>query len=180
MKKLKKYNEFFDTEEFKIQHDIEILSNTLNPTNIINKFDKQEQYMPLLNHLTYKYPFFGEVANATPYTKLTQGQDGTYFFNFKNEQCDLVIGINKKGKNLYKFSITYIPSNITNLKTNYITVYQELLDIRYDSAVSQIFDNITLDNIYNKIDRILIPIMKEFRFDYLLNIKQSEYNIRKN
>jgi len=178
MKKLKRYNEFFDTEEYKISHDIEILSNVLNPDKVISDFDNQEPYIPLINILNFKYPFFSEVKNSNEYSNLTKSINDTYYFNFKNEQCQVSIGFKKTNPKIYDLSIIYIPEGASI--HNGIITFSPLLTIYNNVTVTQIFRNINLKEVYNKIDTVLIPIMKEFGFHYLLNVKKGEYEIRKN
>lgn len=179
MKNLKKYYEFFDTEDFKNKHDIDLLSNVLNPIDVLKDFNNQKFLTTLINVLSYKYPFFNEVFDSNDYVNLTLGEDGTYFFNFKNEQCKVSVGFNRLYKGYYDFSIIYIPNGVDPIKNNIIS-YTKLLDIYKNTAVYQVFKNIKFDDIYYKIDTILIPIMKEFNFYNLINIKKDKYLYNKN
>lgn len=172
-----KYNEFFDTEEFKISHDIEILTNELTPGKIIKNFNNQEQYISLLNVLSFKFPFLLEVSNGDEYANLKLN-NGTYYFTFKNENATISLGIKIYNK-LYDLSIIYVPNGV-NPNKNKIVTYNKLLDIYNDTVVFQIFKNISLMGIYKNIDDIFIPIMIYFRFHNLLNIRTSQYDIISN
>ena len=179
MKKLKKFNEFFDTEDIKIEHDIELLSNILNPTNIIKTFDKQDTIYNIGRMLTYKYPFLRETSKHDKNSFLTKSEDGFYNFVFSNVNCTFSMGIRRNDTRSYDLIITYIPAQVTNFRKNHIVLYAKSLDIYYDKAISQIFQNITLDDVYDKMDDILIPIMIEFGFEHLLDQK-SDYDIEQN
>jgi len=173
-----KYNEFFDTEEFKISHDIEILTNELNPSKIIKNFNTQEPYIPLLNMLSFKFPFLLEVSHSNEYANLKSIND-TYYITFKNENATISLGIKIHYNKLYDLSIIYVPNGV-NPNKNKIVTYNKLLDIYNDTTVYQIFKNISFMDICKNIDDIFIPVMKYFRFDNLLKIRISQYNIRSN
>lgn len=183
MKKIIKYFEFFDTEDIKLSHEIEVLSKNLSKYKVIRDFNTQSPLQKFFGTLTYKYSFFKEVItpNKYVYLKETPSEPKIYFFNFKNEQCLITFGIQILNNKTYDIYIVYTPEGLDiNDYGKWITVQGQLLDIYRNKIVNQEFKNLNMNQIYHKIDRVLIPIFKEFGFENLLKSHPNSSDMNRN
>lgn len=181
--KIIKYNEFFDSETLKQSHEIEVMSKTLTKSSIIRNFNEQSPFQPVFGQLIYKFKFLSEAAKPSPYSFLAESKTKPimYFINFKNEQTKLTIGITILENKKYDLHLIYIPEGIDmENQSNWMNVMGELIGIRRNIIVDQEFNNLDINGVIRKIDKVMIPIMKEFGFDALLSTYKSDYDIERN
>lgn len=183
MKKIIKYFEFFDTEEIKTAHEIDILKNMITKSSVVRSFQRQSPFQPVYGTLMYKFKFFGEAANPSPYAYLgeTIGEPKIYMINFKNEQAHVALCVQMLEDKKYNIHIIYFPVGVDKeVSSNWVMIMGELLEIKRNKIVDQEFDNLDINGVIRKIDRVMIPIMKEFGFDSLINLYKSDYDTDKN
>lgn len=181
MKKIIKYFEFFDTEDIKTSHEIDLLKKIITKSSVVNQFEKQSPFQPIYATLIYRFKFFKETLKSNKYAFVSQPSPKIFLINFKNEQVHIIISIELLDNKKYNMNIIYIPNGINQEQyTNWITITTELLEIKRDKIINQEFKNLDINEIIIKINNILLPIMKEFGFTNLINSYRNDYDINKN
>mgnify|MGYP001414000546 CR=1 FL=1 len=183
MKKIIKYFEFFDTEDIKTSHEIDLLKKTITKSSVVKEFEKQSPFQPVYGTLIYRFKFFEEAAKPSQYAFLSESLTSPKIFliNFKNEQAHVIIGFELLDNKKYNINITYLPNGIDyNINSNWINVMGELLEIKRNKIVNQEFKNLDINGVIRKINNVMIPIMKEFGFNNLIDSYKSDYDTSKN
>jgi hypothetical protein len=180
MRKIKKLNEFFDTDELKTTFEISTLTKKISPESMIRDFNTDIPIHQLLNLLIYKYPFINEIFNGNKYANLTENPKNHFNLSFRNENYIVTLIFIKKLSNIYDMCVLYFPRNIKQTQDNTIQSTIPLLDVYYDKIVVQEFKNQTINQIYNKMDKCYLQILKDLGFTGLLNLKKSSFDIDKN
>ena len=183
MKKIIKYFEFFDTEDIKTTHEIDLLKKNLTKTSIVKQFQQQSPFQPVYGTLSYRFKFFEEASKPSEYAFLSETMTSPKMFlvNFKNEQSHIILGIELLDDKKYNINIIYFPTGVDkNVNSNWISVMGELLEIKRNKIVNQEFKNLDINGVIRKINNVMIPIMKEFGFNNLIDSYKNNYDIDKN
>jgi hypothetical protein len=169
---IKKINEFFDTT------DLKNINNIDNKTfNIIVKDIKNSDVLNFINLLIYKFPIFDKIGkdNDSDIKKL---KNNWYEIWFKNDTYYLSISFIKKTDEDYNLNITYHPLNKLIYQNDFIMTDGKYPKIEKDKFIYQRFYNLKINDIYNIIEDVFIPIAKELKFNII--DKKSHYDINKN
>ena len=175
--KIKKFNEFFDNDTLKGQHEIDWLKKDISHS-FTNKIDfdfKKEDINNFINKITgNSHPFlmaFDE-ANASEsgemkfkdfkvYIKYNKDED---IWNFMSESDKylMILGVKINSMNSYDIYV-YVDDNE---KKDILRTYEE--------------EKATYDDVVNIIDDVYIKLAKEFGFEELLGYDNDRYIVRNN
>lgn len=166
--RIKKFLEFFDTEDLRNQHEIQYLSGTIK--DMAKKVDhdfKTETLENFLQKISYQFPFMGAFiessTNNVGYKKFTgfktyinkDNKDSFWNFVVTDEDVFVVLGV--------KFN------SVDNYDT-YVLVEHS------DSDDQEIFEknNISTDQLNVVITYYFIEKLSQFNFDELINFNFDE------
>ena len=177
MKYLKKF-ELFDTEDLKLDNELNYLSGKIPVKKIVN-IKSPNDFEKFFSKLVYKFPFFGLPEDK--YYYIVEEPKEVFHFIFKNEDWLLYLSIHKK-EELYDIGIGYMGVNLKVTKNSDIIIIN---DRRYldekstNKSVIEIYENKNWNQVEQIIEKSFIPTMKELRFDAMLHMT-SVYDIVKN
>jgi hypothetical protein len=175
--KLKKFNEFFDTEELKSRHEIDYLSGNIkkligkkvewnfkdeNISNLISKM--ADLHLPFLRAFVEADGMENSKMSFDTFDIMVRYDDESKFYNFlvMSGATMLVLGLRIKSMNNYDIYV-YLDSenDVDSLK-----VFEE--------------NNVTYDDVVSIIKDLYIPELVDCGFDKLLDYDYERYYTSKN
>jgi len=174
MKKIKKFLEFFDTEDLRNQHEIQYLSGKVGDMarNIDHNF-KDETLHNFLQKISYKFPFMSAFIESC-----TNGIGVKQFNGFRTY-------INKDDKEgFFNFVVTDDKVFVVlGVKFNSINNYDSHVLVDYvDSDDQEIFEknNISTDELNVVIAYYFIEKLNQFDFDELIEFEVDNLKTKLN
>lgn len=183
MGKIKKFNELFDTEELKSQHEIDYLQGAIDTKNLVSKVMDDKHVEFIYGMLSYKFPFFAECTNnENPYTGVYGNDDKNRFvFWFKNETWFTGIIIDPKGNKRYDIGFIRKGVNVEATLNNTFEFTRPVVDYDPSKVIIISFPNLYANEIINHVEKYFIPIMIETGFDKVLSLGgDSKYKLSSN
>jgi len=183
MKRLKRFNELFDTEDLKMQNEIDYLTGAIDKKELSRNIMSDKSAQSIYNLLEYKFPFFKECTNDNnPYTGLMADEKQSYYvFYFKNETWFIGLAVKPTGNHLYDINLIRKGVNLTITPGNSFHFYTPIVDYDPNKTVAIVFENLTIEQIYEHVEKHFIPMMKKTGFKYLLNVGGPDmHSLRRN
>lgn len=163
--RIKKFNELFDTEELKSNHEIKYLQGRTNDilsdmSKVINSEDETIYYL-MQKLIKFKFPFFSaffdHIKEGIEFDTFEVGvtqMDGEWIFTVKSDDTNVVsIGIVINQKNNY----------------NIFIAYGDLEDLNGYEYVS-----INTDDLIEVIEEVYTPLLVDYGYNEFLEYN-SEY-----
>lgn len=182
---IKKFNEYFDTEELKINNEIDLLSGKLNPKALVNIEDNVDTKTQLMDIIIYKYPFFelcldpnNKYAGVGRYEFMDP--DKAIAFYFKNETWMVQMVIQKLSNKKYNLIFIRKGVDLEITPTNVVQLGVPSLDYEEDKLYIETYDDLNIIEVWHHIEMSFIPTLKNTGFSAIINLKDSAYKIRSN
>jgi len=195
MKKIKKFFEFFDTENLKSEFEIPFLSGELNKEEFVkNMMDlgKNADIFKLLKAFGYRFNFL--IQSNMEKLNIVAGEHpkGSYQFIFENDKfvIQMIIfdknfefGDLKDNEYILKIITTDKNVNQSDIMSNMIVASpnKRYLRNREGKVVIEDYTNLDINSLLDRIDFVLVPLLKSFGFDDVLKYHtKSKFDIIKN
>lgn len=174
MSNIKKFNEFFDTEDLRDQHEIEYLTGKIRDyAKTIDYNFKDTTIENFISKITFTFPFM------VAFTEASTGKTGEKkFSNFKVSIKYI------EDDDFYNFLVTddtrMISLGVRLLQDNKYDVFIVVDDLREED--SKVFEEsgVSYEDLCSIIANLFIPSVMEFDFDALISYKFDELITRSN
>jgi hypothetical protein len=182
MNKIKKFFEFFDTEDLKSAYEIPYLSGELNKEDFIKNMidlEKNNDIFKLLKAFGYRFNFLNQSNMEKLNIIAGEHPKGSYQFIFENDKFVIQMIIFDRNfkfadlkDNEYILKIITTDKNIdpSDVMSNMIVAQpnKRYLRNRNGKVVIEDYTDLDINSLLDRIDFILIPLLKTLEFDNIL------------
>jgi hypothetical protein len=181
--KIKKINEYFDTEELKANMEIPMLKGDLDPSDLVKNIDSSNvKFQNIYNILSYKFPFLQYCLDENnPYAEIAGSLEKNIFsFVFTNETWKMILSIQKLENGKYNVFFIRQGKDLIANRENTVDLGAPSPDYDPNKIFVERYEDLTMIDIWNKIENSFIPALKETGFGAILNLEKSHYDIELN
>lgn len=168
MKRIKKFNELFDTEDLKSRMEIDYLSDNIPLKSIIKSTEINGKLYTDLDRMHFKlithFEFF-EACLKNFRTSYISEHKGYYVYNFKNMDWTCQFSI-KEENNKYITLITFRKTSTT--VSDFTIGFNNFIA---DRPCLEYLQDVTFDDVKTFIKARLIPLMKALNMNAYLSYK---------
>lgn len=169
--RIKKFNEMFDTEELKSQHEIAMIQGGLLKGVKFKKLSSDETIYDLIAKMIYKFPFlskFNEWEN--------EKYEDTIFFYTRNDYWYISLSLSIEDKDTYGVGILYkYIDSIPNAPVKHTLAFSGK-----DNQYFTEWNNNTFDDVVRLVDIVFIPLLNRLGFKEEISYYKSVSTRRSN